>query len=215
MIILSSLDQGTTIITLEQKRLTIYIAAAATAGMLTAWFLALPFPNFLLYRTPPVEADAVVLFLGSADKARQKQVEELAAKGWAKFVIVPARGEIFEARVSQTLVTPKTATAMARGIKIDLQRAWVEQTDIEMRQAQALMKHIEIDAAIFVSSPYHMRRLKIMAGRTFDADKYKLAFVPTAYDPPRTPWFASWTDVKWVVSEYLKIIWYLLYSPFA
>lgn len=207
--------KGKIIIFAPQRRLLIYVVSAAVAGILTAWFLALPFPRYLLYATAPIEADAVVLFLGGADEAREKQVHELTAQGWAKFVIVPARGEIFEARGSRALVTPQIASALARSIKIEFQQAYVEQTHVEMHQARALMAHIDVQAAIFVSSPYHMRRVKIMADRVFDDDQTAIAFVPTVYDPPHRPWFASGKDVRWVVSEWGKIIWYFIYGRFV
>ena len=81
--------------------------------------------------------------------------------------------------------------------------------------AEALMALIGATSANFVSSPYHMRRIKIMAGRVFDADKYQIAFVPTAYEPRHLPWFLAWKDVKWVFSEWGRIVWYFLYSPFV
>lgn len=77
------------------------------------------------------------------------------------------------------------------------------------------MDHIGVTAANFVSSPYHMRRIKIMAGKLFDTNRYRIAFVPTAYEPRHVPWFLAGRDVKWVFSEWGKIVWYFLYSPFV
>ena len=60
-----------------------------------------------------------------------------------------------------------------------------------------------------------MRRIRIMAGRVFPPDRYEIAYLPAAGDPPHQPWFASWADVKWVISEWVKIVWFFLYTPFA
>jgi hypothetical protein len=191
-----------------------YIALAATAGILAAWFFASIFPNYLLSAAPAIEADAVVLFLGPGEEARRKQVDELVAAGLAKFVIVPWTGQIFETRVSKAPVNPAKTAAISRGIRTDTQRFYVERTHIEVLQAQALMTLIGATSANFVSSPYHMRRIKIMAGRVFEADNNQIAFVPTAYEAPHVPWFLAWQDVKWVFSEWGKIVWFFLYSPF-
>lgn len=198
----------------RRKPMTKYIALAAAVGILAAWFFASMFPNYLLYATPAIEADAVVLFLGPGEEARRKQVDELVAGGFAKFVIVPYEGKIFETRVSKAPVNPAKTAAISRGIRTDTQRFFVERTHIEVLQAQALMALIGATSANFVSSPYHMRRIEIMAGRVFEADNNRIAFVPTAYEAQHVPWFLAWKDVKWVFSEWGKIVWFFLYSPF-
>jgi hypothetical protein len=192
-----------------------FIVIAALTGLAAAWFFATLLPGYLLYATPLVKADAVVLFLGQSNDARPHQVDDLVAGGWAKFVIVPYKGQIFETFVSKSLVTPEKTVRLADAIRNEMGKVYVERTHVELAQTLALMKHIGATRAIFVSSPYHMRRIHMMADRLFDPAQYELAYVPTSYDPPHQPWFASWTDVKWVFSEYLKIIWYFVYSPFV
>ena len=193
----------------------IFIAIAVITGFGFAIGFAILLPQFLLYETPPIAADAVVLFAGHDSKARGKQVNDLIAKELVKFVIMPASGKIFEAQAPDTPIAPDKTAGIAEKIKTDTRRSYVEQTHIEMLQALALMDHIGATSANFVSSPYHMRRIKIMAGKVFDADKYKIAFVPTAHEPRHVPWFTGKMDLKWVFSEWGKIIWFLMYSPFV
>lgn len=199
----------------RRQRMIVYTVGAALAGLLAAWCLAVPMPAYLLYATPPIKADAAVLFLGPDEAARRQQVDELVAKGWVKFVIVPWEGEIFETRVAKALVTPQKTARLARALRMDFNKSFVERTHVEVMQTRSLMDHIGARRAVFVSSPYHMRRIKLMADRVFETDIYDIAYLPTAYDPPHWPWFAHWTDVKWVVSEWVKIVWFLLYSPFV
>ena len=199
----------------RRKPMAKYIALAAAVGLLAAWFFSSTFPNYLLYATPAIEADAVVLFLGPDEEARRKQVDELVARGLAKFVIVPYEGIIFETRVSRAPVNPAKTAAISRGIRTDTQRFYVARAHIEVLQAQALMALMGATSANFVSSPYHMRRIEIMAARVFDGDKYHIAFVPTAYEPRHVPWFLAWDDVKRVFSEWGRIVWFFLYSPFV
>ena len=198
----------------RRQHIIVYTIGAALAGLLAAWCLAVPMPTYLLYATPLIKSDAAVLFLGPGEAARRQQVDELVAKGWVKFVIIPWKGEIFEARVAKALVTPQKTARLARALRMDFNKSFVERTHVEVIQALELMKHIGAKRAIFVSSPYHMRRIALMAERVFDAGTYDIAYLPTAYDPPQWPWFAHWKDVKWVVSEWVKIVWFLLYSPF-
>jgi hypothetical protein len=197
------------------QRMIVYIVIAALGGLLAAWCVAVLLPDYLLYATPPEKADAAVLFLGPGEEARRQQVDELVAKGWVKFVIVPWQGEIIETRVSKAPVTPEKTARMARAVRVDLAASFVERTHVEVRQALALMEHIDATRAIFVSAPYHMRRIALITRRVFPPDKYDISFRPTAYDPPQRPWFTHWEDVKWVLSEWGKIGWFLLYSPFV
>ena len=206
---------GGGLIRARRRRMLLYTVGAALAGLLAAWCFASLFPNYLLYATPAMEADAVVVFAGNDFEARQKMADELVAKGWAKFVILPAKGEILETRVSKGPVTPEKTRRMAEAVRRDVGKYYVEQTHVEVIQALELMEHIAARRAIFVSSPYHMRRIRIMAGRVFPPDRYEIAYLPAADDPPHQPWFASWRDVKWVFSEWVKIVWFFLYSPFV
>jgi hypothetical protein len=199
----------------RRRHMVLYIVMAALVGMAAAWFFAYPFPSFLLYRTEPVDGGAVVLLLGPSEEARKQQADDLVAAGEAKFVIVPNEGVIFEAQVARIFVTPKKTAAMSRAVQSEFQRTYVEHTHIEILQARDLIAHIDATRVIFVSAPYHMRRVKIMAGRIFGDENYQLAFVPTTYETTHEPWFTSWHDVKWVFSEWAKIVWFLVYAPFV
>jgi len=69
--------------------------------------------------------------------------------------------------------------------------------------------------ANIVSSPYHMRRIKTIAGRVFSED-YKLYFIPTRYqNVNKAVWRFDKKDFLSLFLEYLKIVWFLLYSPFV
>ena len=195
--------------------MAIFITLAAAGGLAAAWLMGSFLPNFLLYATPPLKADAVVLLLGPDEDARRRQAEELIALGWAKYLIVPYEGRIVETQVSGSPVTPRKTATIARGIRTDRNRVYVERTHIEMLQTRALMAHIGGTRAIFVSSPYHMRRVNLMARRVFDPEIHEMAYVPTANDPPHTPWFLSWRDIRWVSAEWGKILWFLAYAPFV
>lgn len=195
--------------------MTIYIAAAVAGGLLAAWLLGAVLPKHLLYASAPFKADAVAVLIGPDEAARRKQADELIDAGWAKFLIVPWEGRIVETQVSRDLVTPQRAASIARGIKTDLERAYVQRTHIEVLQTRKLMEHIGATRVLFVSSPYHMRRIKIMSERFFDPQLFEMAYVPADQDVRHTPWFFSWKDIQWVFSEWAKILWFRIYAPFV
>ena len=83
----------------------------------------------------------------------------------------------------------------------------VQNTHLEILEAKRLMKERGLKSAIFVSSPYHMRRIKIIAGSVFGEDgEYALAFVPTGFEklPAGLSGLCKYAYQS-VIQEYLKI----------
>ena len=78
------------------------------------------------------------------------------------------------------------------------------------------MSQYGLSSAIFVSSPYHMRRIKIIVIRVFDNDDGEFYFIPTHYEKaPAAFWELSWADWKKVTREYGKILWFFVYYPWT
>jgi uncharacterized SAM-binding protein YcdF (DUF218 family) len=65
--------------------------------------------------------------------------------------------------------------------------------------------------AIFVSAPYHMRRIKIMAGRVFDST-YEIRIVPSRFEKSVGTPLPSLKDMQHVVMELPKMVWFLSYD---
>ena len=71
-------------------------------------------------------------------------------------------------------------------------------------------------SAVVVSSPYHMRRLQLIADRVFDEGGYEIGLKSTSlklYDSLAC--LQSEGCRKHVAAEYLKIAWFLVYSWFV
>ena len=78
-----------------------------------------------------------------------------------------------------------------------------------------MMGNRGLKTAIMVSSPYHMRRIKVIAEKVF-GDNLTVRYVPTRYEPiPGNFWLFNSYDCKFVLTEYAKIAWFVLYSPFV
>jgi uncharacterized SAM-binding protein YcdF (DUF218 family) len=176
--------------------------------------LAYRLPAYLRYTTPPLEAGAVVLFLGAKTEARGQQAVDLVNAGLGRHLIVPINQAFIPVTPPLTAFTP--ASTYHRPAQEAQKRRFpffVEGTHVEMLAAKDLMDAAGLRSANLVSSPYHMRRLKIIAERVFGPD-YDLAFVPTVYETPDEGfWPASPWDRNWVFPEAVKILWFWLYEP--
>ncbi|MBC8440458.1 MAG: hypothetical protein H8D87_12340 [Deltaproteobacteria bacterium] len=67
-------------------------------------------------------------------------------------------------------------------------------------------------SAIFVSSPFHMRRISIISSKIFPNEDYQLTFKGSRYTQHNVSLsIFSWSNTKQVFSEYFKIIGFFLY----
>lgn len=185
-------------------------------------FIALSFyaPYYLTYADHPAQSSAVVLLVGHDFKARKKEAYQLIAGGYANYLIIPAHGKILKVSnngifspIKQNHIV-KNNSRMEKKEKNDLR--FYEDTHIELLVAKKMIDRLGLRSSIFVSSPYHMRRIKLIAGRVFNKTCYKIFIVPSRYENVnKNLWWVHKDDIKWLFSEYLKIVWFLLYSPFC
>ncbi len=187
-------------------------------------------PSFLLISEAPVKADVVVVFPGGEKGAREKEAHQLIREGFADYLIIPAYGQIMKRAPDGTLVRIdtdlklNTASSKPRlqdellntsnfNLKTDFKTASrLENTHIEILEAKRLMDEFGFRAALLVSSPYHMRRIKVITGKVFN-DSQAVRYIPTRYESPREGfWLFNSSEGKLILSEYAKIVWFLLYS---
>jgi uncharacterized SAM-binding protein YcdF (DUF218 family) len=171
-------------------------------------------PSFLIISEVAVKSDAVVLFLGGKEGTREKEARQLVEEGYADYLIIPAYGQIKKRGRDGSLesisseVIPKPSNLKPKIA------AWIESTHKEAIIAQDLMEQIGVRSALMVSSPYHMRRIKLITRKVFK-DRLALQYVPTRYETAGgTLWIFSSYERKLVLTEYAKIVWFLLYSSF-
>jgi hypothetical protein len=185
------------------------IAIVLAAGMFYA-------PGFLAYSTNYAKVDAVILLLGPDFNARQRHARDLIEKGMADYLIIPAYKKTYY--VDQGTIKPllkKTDKNNINGKNNSVVPAYFEDTHLELIEAKKTMKMYGQKSAIFVSSPYHMRRIHLIVGKEFDHQS-DLFFSPTPYDPaPLNVWELKASDWKKVRREYLKILWFMVYSPWT
>ena len=174
-------------------------------------------PRFLLYSTVHKKSDAIIILLGPDFKARKKEANELINEGMANYLIIPAYHKAYVSSKNEkgqsllpVLYAPKNKENSASYPN------FYEDTHIELIEAKKVMVDYGIKSAIFVSSPYHMRRIKLIAMKIFDFKKNDFYFVPTPYEKAPVNFLElSLSDWKKVRREYGKMIWFLIYFKWS
>jgi len=180
----------------------------------TALYLA---PYYLVFSQKPEKSDAVILLVGS-DNARFREAEQLVREGYADYLIIPAFNRVLRGESNRSLNQPFSISVPPAGAYRTNEAR--ENTHLEIALARRIMDSLGFTSAIFVSSPYHLRRMKIIAKSVFldtaNTHKFQLYFVPTRNETPHlSSWFLNSHDLKFVASEYGKIAWFLIYSSFS
>ncbi len=173
-------------------------------------------PGFLLYKTPCEKSDAIVLLLGPDFSARHRHAQDLMQMGLSDYLIIPAYHKIYfiDQGVIKNLQNKTDPNNIYRKNN-SYAPYYFEDTHLELLDAKKTMDLYGKKTAIFVSSPYHMRRIQMIVTRVFGIDG-KHYFSPTPYEAaPRNIWQLKPTDWKKVWREYLKISWFMLYSLWA
>ena len=170
--------------------------------------------RYLSYSDEPLKSDALVLFVGPDNKARQEDANRLMHEGYARYLFIPAYGRITEASSLSSSAISKKANPklIITGLK---PRPYFENTHVEVLEAKRMMQQYGLKSAMFVSSPVHMRRIKLITDTVFHGEPVRIVFVPIRVEPASQDLFdMTLADYRRMGKEYVKIIWFLMYSPF-
>ena len=177
-------------------------------------------PYYLVYTEKPDKSDSIVLLLGSKFTPRKEEAFKLIEDGYARYLIIPAYGKVSDAELftgQPGEFRPRPDMANARGGTVHALRypKYFEDTHIEVLEAKKMIDKAGFKSAIFVSSPYHMRRISIIAKQVFGKKGYRLTFVPSRFEEHKgSLWFLNKRDLKFVAGEYSKIAWFMAYRFF-
>ncbi len=182
------------------------ILIAVIGGLLIVYVYAFTYFN---YSDKPANSDVIVLFTGSVSKDRLREARQLIEEGYAKTLIIPAHHEVF------TLVDgkiKKNRNFQKTPIDKKSYPRYYENTHIEALEAKKMMDMAGYTSAIFVSSPFHMRRISIISAKIFPNEDYQITFKGNRYTQHAASLSRfSWSNTKQVFSEYFKIIGFFLY----
>ncbi|MEN6294409.1 MAG: hypothetical protein ABFD07_20640 [Methanobacterium sp.] len=172
-------------------------------------------PHYLLYSSDYRKADAIVLFLGPDFTARQKEAYKIIKEGNVDYLIIPAYDKVYKVYDKEIIKSLPSSLALHNTIKKKLPNSYpyyYEDTHIEAIDAKKTMTDFGLKSAIFISSPYHMRRINLIVSKVFNGDQSGLYFVPTSYEKaPSNIGELSWVNWKKIGREYGKIIWFSIY----
>jgi len=180
-------------------------------------------PYYLTYTDTPLKSDTIVLLAGANIETKKEEAHRLINQGLATHLIIPALKNSLHRAPNGifTYATTDKITKQALNIKFNSSNRnkhskshWsYERTHIEVMVAKEMMQTNGFTSAIFMSHPYHMRRIKLIAARVFNEKDFRLYFVPAKYEKlNKNKWWISKIDRQWVLSEYIKIAWFLLYT---
>lgn len=193
-------------------------------------------PRYLVYADPLGKSDIIVLFVGSDQDSRHKEALQLLQEGHSKYLFIPALFSLYKAGPAKGSITGIRFTDIKPGIKLPGPCTDQEMTDVYFRKNRAANRfpryyeatHVEMllakkamDAcgfrkAIFVSSPYHMRRIRMISRKVFGERELSISYVPTRYERvPDGLQSMGGADLAFITSEFIKICWFSMYSPFS
>ena len=175
-------------------------------------------PRFLLYSSEYKKANAIILLLGPDFKARQKEAYKLINEGMSDYLIIPAYHRVYRVYDTETkkYLSPNLYSFKSGQKNMTTFPSFYEDTHLEIIDARKIMSGYGLKSAILVSSPYHMRRIKLIVMKVFDTNKGDFYFVPTQYEKaPANFWELSLADWKKVRKEYGKILWFFLYVSWS
>ncbi len=204
----------------RKGRSTRIVYAAITIFLISLVLLSMPQP--LLYWEKPVRSQAIILIVGPVMSARRRFAQDLLARGYGKYILIPAFHKVIgpDGKTHRWHPAQKAKKGLPDAPTLTMQDRWpyeyMEDTHRELLFGKEMMDSLGLRSANIVSSPYHMRRIAIIAHHVFGSHTYTLHFVPTTYGPqPSLLWWTDRNQVWWVLHEWGKIIWFLVYSPFC
>ena len=180
-------------------------------------------PNYLTYTDTSLKSDAIIILAGADIETKKKEARRLINNGHATHLIIPNHKNTQHIARDGILIDTTTHKMTRQTLSLRFNNShknnygkgrWrYERTHIEVLLAKEMMKKAGFTSAIFMSHPYHMRRIRMIAVRVFDETGFRLHFVPTRYEKlNKNWWWLSKDGRQWVLSEYVKIAWFLLYT---
>jgi hypothetical protein len=176
-------------------------------------------PGYLLYeKDKPATARCIVLLVGPENDLREEKALELMHERRTRYLLIPAK-QTLKTLLNNGAVIPVKSPSINYPSVYELKNlkkySFYEQTHLEIMLAKRAIDSLGFRSVTFVSSPYHMRRVSMIAESIFNADTYSLSYA-AGHPQPRhnEAWMFGIHDLTWVTSEYMKIGWFLTYNIF-
>jgi uncharacterized SAM-binding protein YcdF (DUF218 family) len=199
---------------MQRSSLKKLLLCVPVAGLLFAAVFLREAPGFLVCAEPPRQADAVILYAGPELVERFDEAIRLLRHGYADNLVIPAFGLILDKAGAEILENDHKGLKLQGRVfqvrKLVHYRKYQENTHVESLEAKRLFDERGFRSALLVSSPYHLRRIRLINSQVFTGNKYALTYIQSSN--LQNPSFADPGLRKTIISEYLKIAWFLLYG---
>ena len=147
---------------------------------------------------------------GAVHVVKQKAAKALVIPGYSH--VVPAKNidmGTYRIEPQAQMLEPKVSIE-------DKSFQFIESTHVELLRGKMIMDRLGYRSAMIVSSPYHMLRLRLIAGHVFDRKNYSIGLSSTSFESyKRFIWLRSWESFRLAVAEYTKMTWFLVYCWFV
>jgi len=183
-------------VTLCTKRSALILATIPMIGI-----MLILVSHYLLYSDAPGKSDIIILFPDPELDAIRRKARQLIGDGYSKRLCIPTSFSFYQVDQNKTGFTAVLNPDVKPGIGRSLRRfedkismdyffkikeecgipGYFENTHVEMILARKIMDAYGFKRAIFVSSPFHMRRIKMIAGRVFDSS-YDIKLAPSRFE---------------------------------
>lgn len=179
--------------------------------------LAAASPQFLQLTETPIDSDAIVVMVGPKYSDRVRVAQIILDQGLARYLIVPAYCVVFSKGVNGSLeASPLMLRVGESPCAHPNPPAIREGTHRELEIARAIMEHLGFRSVNFVSSPYHMRRIKVIADHVFAGTGIRYACISApGGGSAQNEEFHDMETWWWVTREYAKLVWFIIYSQFV
>jgi hypothetical protein len=160
--------------------------------------------------------DCIILLHGPEFELREKEALRLTGNGLGKVTFYPLINHVrisFFNDCNQKIQKPQKAETNYWELRKHKNNRYLENTHIELLVARSFVQNNRMKRIAIVSSPYHMRRVKLIADRLFKDEVERYYSAPGNYTSSRV-WIFNWREIKWASKESLKLLWFLFYWHF-
>lgn len=177
------------------------VTAAVLAAVL--WFYLPGIGRYLATADAPEQADALIVLSGDRGE-RMEYAFSLYQAGLADLLIVTG-GPLY-ADLSEADLLRRHAVHLGVPAEKIIMETKAVNTYQNALYTRKLMELYRLESAMVISSPYHMRRVRLMFNEVYRDSGIRLVYVPVAdswFDPER--WWETSKGRRLVLSEYAKL----------
>ena len=170
--------------------------------------LFLAMGRYLAVQNDLKKSDVIVVLAGERGE-RVVQAVKLYRDGWAPLILMS--GGPGEAGIPLSEIMKSQAVKLGVPAKAILQESRSLDTGEDALFTREILEKLPVNRLILVTSPYHARRAAGIFRRVFKGSGVEVLIYPVQESWLKLDgWWTRKLDAKYILMEYMKIIWYRL-----